>query len=244
MTQVSLVLPAYNESERLEETVRKVAESLHKITSSFEIIIAEDGSTDGTGKIAEELAKKHQYVKYLHSDERLGRGKALNRAFKSSEGEILAYIDVDLATDLAHLPELIERTQKECDLATGSRMLPDSDVVRSVKRGIASRGFNFLVRALLRSKLYDHQCGFKAGRREVVLDLLDQVRDCHWFWDTEILVLAERSGYRVVEFPIRWRPKGATKVDLVADVLGMGRAILRLWWALKRDGGVAQTAHD
>nr|QNO47389.1 glycosyltransferase AglD [Methanosarcinales archaeon ANME-2c ERB4] len=228
MTEVSLVLPAYNEAEGLEETVRRTAETLREITSNFEIIIAEDGATDGTDKIAEKLAEEHTYVKHLHSDKRLGRGSALNRAFKSASGDILVYIDVDLATDMKHLSELIGKISDGYDLATGSRMMPESDAVRSAKRGFASIGFNFLVRTLLKSKLYDHQCGFKAFSRDPLLDLLDQVKDEHWFWDTEILVRAERSGYRVAEFPVRWRPGSVTKVDLKRDVVGMGTAILRL----------------
>ena len=230
MTEISLVLPAYNEAERLEATVRQVVDALQQITPSFEVIIAEDGSTDGSDKVAEELAERYPYVKHLHSDERLGRGNALNRAFKSSEGAILAYIDVDLATDMKHLAELIDHIKDGYDLATGSRMIPHSDVVRSVKRGFASKGFNFLVRTFLKSKLYDHQCGFKAFRRQSLLDLLDQVQDEHWFWDTEILVRAQRSGYRVVEFPVRWRSGNSSKVDLRRDVIDMGGAIIRLWW--------------
>lgn len=230
MIEVSLILPAYNEAERIEDTVRQTADALSKITTSFEIIIAEDGSTDGTDKIADKLATRYPYVAHLHSDERLGRGRALNRAFKSAHGDILVYIDVDLATDMKHLAELIDHIRAGYDLATGSRMLPQSDVVRSFKRGLASRGFNFLVRIFLKSKLYDHQCGFKAFRRDAMFDLLDQVRDEHWFWDTEIMVRAQRSGYAVAEFPIRWRPGSATKVDLMRDVIGMGSAIIRLWW--------------
>jgi glycosyltransferase involved in cell wall biosynthesis len=213
---------------RLKDTVTKTAAALGKITSSFEVIIAEDGATDGTDKIAGMLASEYPYVVHLHSDERLGRGTALNRAFKSAHGDILAYIDVDLATDMSHLPELIDRIRSGHDLATGSRMMPESDAVRSAKRGIASKGFNFLVRMVLGSRLYDHQCGFKAFRRSALLDLLDQVRDKHWFWDTEILVRAQRAGYAVAEFPVRWRPGSSTKVDLMRDVVGMGAAILRL----------------
>ena len=157
--KISLILPAYNEAERLKDTARQVADTLQKITPSFEIIIAEDGSTDGTDKIAEELAKEHPYIKHLHSKERLGRGKALSRAFKSSKGEILAYIDVDLATDLKHLKELINSIREEgYDFSTGSRMLKESDVKRSFTRLIASRGFNLLTRLLLKSEIKDHQC--------------------------------------------------------------------------------------
>ncbi|MEA1906304.1 MAG: dolichyl-phosphate beta-glucosyltransferase [Euryarchaeota archaeon] len=226
--EVSLVLPAYNEAERLNATVMKTADVLGKITSSFEIIIAEDGAVDGTDKIAESLTSKYPYVVHLHSDERLGRGTALNRAFKSAHGDILVYIDVDLATDMLHLSELIDQIRGGYDLATGSRMMPESDAVRSAKRGVASKGFNFLVRLMLGSKLYDHQCGFKAFKRSALIDLLDHVRDAHWFWDTEILVRAQRAGYAVAEFPIRWRPGSSTKVDMKRDVVGMGLAILRL----------------
>lgn len=230
MSEVSLVLPAYNEAERLKDTVQQVADTLHKITSSFEIIIAEDGSTDGTDRIAEELAKEYPYVKYLHSKNRLGRGKALNRAFKSSKGEILSYIDVDLATDLKHLEELINSIKdKGYDFSTGSRMLKESDVKRSFTRLIASKGFNLMTRLLLKSEIKDHQCGFKAFKRKPLFDILDEVKDEHWFWDTEMLVRAQREGYKIKEFSVRWRCGRNTTVDLKKDVVGMGTQIIRLW---------------
>ena len=234
MIQVSLILPAYNEAERLNDTVRQVADALNKITPSFEIIVAEDGSTDGTDKIAEGFAEEYPYVKHLHSKDRLGRGKALNRAFKSSKGEILAYIDVDLATDLKHLEELINSIKEEgYDFSTGSRMLKESDVKRSFTRLIASHGFNFMTRHLLKSKTKDHQCGFKAFKREPLFDILDEVKDEHWFWDTEILVRAQRKGYKIKEFPVRWRCGRNTKVDLKRDVIEMGSQVIRLWRELK-----------
>ena len=209
------------------------ASTLQEITSSFEIIIAEDGSTDDTDRIATELADTHEYVKHLHSDARQGRGRALNRAFKFASGDILCYIDVDLATDMKHLSELIDAIRYEgYDFSTGSRMMPTSDVKRPLKRGIASKGFNFLTRNFLRSELYDHQCGFKGFKRESLFELMDSVEDEHWFWDTELLVRAQHAGYKVKEFPVIWRHGGATKVDLVKDVIGMGSQILRLWWQL------------
>lgn len=224
------MLPAYNEALRIEDTVEKTSEALSEITHSFEIIIAEDGSKDGTDRIAESLAKKYDFVKHLHSGERQGRGRALNRAFKASKGEILAYIDVDLATDMRHLKELIQYIRNGCDFATGSRMLPESNVRRPFKRGFASRGFNFLTRAFLGSKLYDHQCGFKSFKREPLFKLLDKVEDTHWFWDTELLVRAQKAGFKVKEFPVQWRHGGTTKVDLVKDIFGMGSAVLKLWY--------------
>ncbi|MDP2766511.1 MAG: glycosyltransferase, partial [Candidatus Methanoperedens sp.] len=159
-------MPAYNEAQRIESTVERTAAALCNVTVSFEIIIAEDGSKDGTERICEALAKKYDFVVHLHSDERQGRGRALNRAFKASKGEILGYIDVDLATDMKYLRELIQSIRDGYNFATGSRMLPESNVKRPFKRGFASKGFNFLARFVLGSKLYDHQCGFKSFKRK------------------------------------------------------------------------------
>ncbi|MCG2735529.1 MAG: glycosyltransferase family 2 protein [Candidatus Methanoperedenaceae archaeon] len=214
----------------MESTVERTAAALRDFTSSFEIIIAEDGSTDGTDRISETLAKKYDYVVHLHSDQRQGRGRALNRAFKASKGEILGYIDVDLATDMRHLEELVNSIRDGNDFATGSRMLPQSNVRRPLKRGFASKGFNFITRLMLGSKLYDHQCGFKAFRRDSLFKIMDTVKDTHWFWDTELFVRAQRAGFKVREFPVEWKHGGATKVNLIKDVFGMGSQIFRLWY--------------
>ncbi len=229
LTEVSLVLPAYNEASRIRRTVNVVAEELTAISRSFEIIIAEDGSTDGTDKIARALARERHYVRHLHSDTRLGRGRALKRAFKLAKGDILVYIDVDLATDIAHLEELIDYIRAGYDIATGSRMLKGSEVNRSITRSIASKGFNLLTRVILNSSLRDHQCGFKAFKRDSLFAILDEVRDNHWFWDTEILIRAQRAGYRIKEFPVRWRSPSDTRVDMRRDVFAMAYQIFRLW---------------
>lgn len=231
--EVSIVLPAYNEAKRLEASVERTAVALNKITSSFEIIIAEDGSNDGTDRISEYLTKKYDFVVHIHSDKRLGRGCALNRAFKISKGEILGYIDVDLATDMQHLEELIKFVRGGYDFVTGSRMLPDSNVKRPFKRGFASKGFNFLTRLVLGSKLYDHQCGFKSFKRSSFFEILDEIEDTHWFWDTELFIIAQREGYKVKEFPVNWRHGGETKVNFTKDVLGMAKQIFRLWYNTK-----------
>jgi glycosyltransferase AglD len=233
--QVSLVLPAHNEVIRIEEAVKQTAKALKEITSTFEIIIAEDGSNDGTDKISKELAMKHSYIRHLPSEFRLGKGGALSRAFKSTNGDILCFIDVDLATDMIHLKELIYSISVEgYDFSIGSRMIPGSDTKRSLKRDVASKGFKFLVRTVLRSNIYDHQCGFKAFKRESLLNLLDRVEDKSWFWDTELLVLAQHHGYKVKEFPVTWREGNATKVDLKNDIFYMGFRIFHLRWHLNK----------
>jgi len=231
--EVSVVLPAYNEAATIEETVRRTLAALDDFlpAGTYEVIVAEDGCDDETPEIAARLAAEDERVHHFHSDERLGRGRALERAFASARGDTLAYFDTDMATDMRHLEELIESVRSgDYDVATGSRWLPGHEAERPAKRGVPSRAFNFLVRGLLRSDLQDHQCGFKAFDRAALMDLSDDVADEHWFWDTETLVRAQRRGYRVKEFPVDWEPKGDTSVDLVRDVLGMGSQILRCWW--------------
>ena len=227
MVEVAVVLPAYNEAKRLKNAVSQSIEYLNKITDHFEIIITEDGSTDGTDKIAESLTKKHPFVKHLHSDERLGRGEALKRAFLSTDAEILVYYDVDLSIDLKYLKPLVDAIRNGFDISTGSRILKTSDVKRPLKREFASRGFNFLVRFLLGSKIHDHQCGFKAFKRRSILPLVGEVKDNHWFWDTEILVIAQKKGMKVNEFPVNWKHGGVSKVDFKRDVIDRCSNILK-----------------
>jgi len=231
--EVSVVLPAYNEEDTIERTVEVTLETLAAFlpTGSFEVIVAEDGCADRTPEIASRMAEADERVRHVHSDERLGRGGALECAFRQAHGETLVYFDTDLATDMHHLEELVESIRTEgYDVATGSRWIPGEAVDRPAKRGIPSKGFNSLVRLFLRSEVNDHQCGFKAFDREALFSLLDDVEDEHWFWDTEVLVRAQRAGYDVREFPVEWTPKGDSKVDLVRDVFGMGSQIVRTWW--------------
>jgi uncharacterized protein (TIRG00374 family) len=231
--EVSVVLPAYNEESTILTTVEATVAALADFlpADAFEVIVAEDGCSDRTPEIADELAAGDQRVRHFHSDERLGRGGALERAFEAADGETLVYFDTDMATDMRHLEELVESVRSGgYDVVTGSRWIEGREADRPAKRGVPSRGFNFLVRHFLSSSLRDHQCGFKAFDREALFALLDDVEDDHWFWDTEVLVRAQRAGYRVKEFPVEWTPKGDTKVDLVRDVFGMGSQILRTWW--------------
>jgi len=202
---VTVALPAINEADIIEQTVKKISHALETYGCTYEIIIAEDGSTDGTDQKAAELAQTFSYVRHLHNDKRLGRGKALDNTFRRSNGQVLIYMDVDLATDLKHLSQLISAVTVEgYPLATGSRMLSQSKVERTFTRNFVSKLYNFLTRLFLRSEVKDHQCGFKAFQREVLLPLLDEVTANHWFWDTETLVRAQRKGFKVKEIPVEW----------------------------------------
>jgi glycosyltransferase involved in cell wall biosynthesis len=234
--EVSVVFPAYNEVEYLEPAVEKITKTLGEFARSYEIIIAEDGSKDGTAECAEALAQRYLYVKHIHGEKRLGRGTALNNAFRQSSGRVLVYMDLDLATDLKYLKPLVDALRVEgYDFATGSRMLPESKVERSLSRSISSKSYNFLVRYMLGSKLRDHQCGFKAFKREPTLQLIEEVGARHWFWDTEILVRAARKGYKIKEIPVEWKSGRKTKVNLFKDSYNMGKQVFKLWWKFKKE---------
>lgn len=235
--EVSIIIPVYNGNQQLKKATEKTLANLKKIDRNSEIIIAEDGSTDGTYEYASKLTSENSNIRLIHMDQRQGRGQALKRAIRAAKGEVICYIDVDLATDMDYLPLLIDAVLNDgYDFATGSRLLPQSDARRSPTRLVASKSFNWAVRVLLGSQLYDHQCGFKAFKRASVLPLLDEVKDIHWFWDTEILVRGQRHGYEIKEIPVRWNESDSTKVNILKDSKDMGCQIVRLWWDLKRNG--------
>jgi glycosyltransferase involved in cell wall biosynthesis len=229
--EVTVIIPVFNDIHSLDIAIPRSVEVLSRITKGFELIIAEDGSSDGSTERVREYEQSDDRIHLLHSDDRLGRGRALNRAIYEAKGKIVCYFDVDLATDMQHLPLLIDAIRKGADIATGSRLMPESDIIRSGGREIASRSYNFLVRIFLGSKVFDHQCGFKAFNKSRILPVLPTIHADHWFWDTEILVRAQRNGFRVYEFPVRWRAGKGTTVK-IKDVFEMGSSILSLWWQI------------
>jgi glycosyltransferase involved in cell wall biosynthesis len=228
---VSVVIPVYNDLQALEKAIPITLEVLESSLSSFEIIIAEDASTDGSASYAEFWQERDKRIRHLHRNERLGRGSALSAAAGLATGDIICYFDVDLATDMTYLPDLIKAVRNGADIATGSRLLPDSEITRSTNREIKSRGYNFLVRLILGSRLKDHQCGFKAFRRSCLLPILDEVSDTHWFWDTEVLIRAQRKRYKIIEIPVLWHEGPGTTVKR-QDIWKMGKSILGLWWKI------------
>jgi len=229
--EVTVVIPVYNDRKSLETAIPRSLDVLSGITSSYELIIAEDGSNDGSAEYVREFSKQNPRLKLLHSDERQGRGRALERAFMEAKGEIVCYYDVDLATDLVYLNDLIGMVRRGCVVATGSRLMKNSNTIRRGDREIASRGYNFLVRMFLGSSVYDHQCGFKAFSRDKIMVLMPEIKAYHWFWDTEVLIRAQKIGWKVCELPVRWQQGEGTTVKL-RDVISMGMDILRLWWQL------------
>ena len=226
---LDVVIPVYNEEVDLAPCVRRLHDYLTEaFPYPFRITIADNASVDGTSAIATRLAEELPAVAVLRLADK-GRGRALRTAWSSSPAAVLAYMDVDLSTDLAALlPLVAPLISGHSDLAIGSRLSRGSRVVRGAKREIISRAYNLLLRGTLAARFSDAQCGFKAIRREAAGRLLPLVQDTGWFFDTELLVLAERSGLRIHEVPVDWVDDPDSRVDIVATALADLRGIWRL----------------
>ena len=240
---VDIVVPVKNEEHDLERSVARLVEHLRcAFPFTARVTIADNGSTDGTWPVACALAARHPEVRAVHLD-LPGRGRALHEIWSSSDAEVLAYMDVDLSTDLnALLPLVAPLLSGHSDVAIGSRLARGSRVVRGPKREIISRGYNLLLHAFLSARFSDAQCGFKAGRTEVVKALLPAVEDDGWFFDTELLILAQRRGLRIAEIPVVWVEDPDSKVDIVRTALDDLRGIARL--RFRADGGHPRAAYS
>ncbi len=229
---VEIVVPVHNEERDLETSIRRLVAYLRLLPFSTRVTIADNGSTDTTAEVAGRLATELAEVGAIHLA-RPGRGHALRHTWLRSTSPIVAYMDVDLSTDLnALLPLLAPLLSGHSDLAVGSRLSRGSRVRRGRKRDLISRSYNLLLHATLRTGFADAQCGFKAVRRDVALRLVPLVRDDGWFFDTELLVLAERSSLRIHEVPVDWRDDPTSTVDIVQTAIADLRGIARLGWSL------------
>lgn len=230
---IDIVVPVYNEEEALAASVSRLVQYLaSSMHVTWQVTIADNASTDGTGRIGAELAAEHDGVRYLRLEEK-GRGRALKHAWLNSTAEVVAYLDVDLSTDLAALPPLIAPLLSgHSDVSIGTRLGRTSRVVRGPKREFISRTYNALLRGTLGVRFSDAQCGFKAMRAEAARVLLPHIEDAGWFFDTELLVLAERAGLRIHEIPVDWTDDPTSAVDIVQTALDDMRGIVRVTKAL------------
>ncbi|WP_030292435.1 bifunctional glycosyltransferase family 2/GtrA family protein [Streptomyces katrae] len=225
---LDVVIPVFNEEQDLGPCVRRLHDHLTRtFPYPFRITIADNASTDRTPEVAAGLAATVEGVRSTRLEEK-GRGRALRTVWSHSEAPVLAYMDVDLSTDLnALLPLVAPLISGHSDLAIGTRLARSSRVVRGAKREFVSRAYNLLLRSSLAARFSDAQCGFKAIRREVAERLLPLVEDSGWFFDTEMLVLAERAGLRIHEVPVDWVDDPDSTVHIVStateDLKGMWR---------------------
>ena len=236
---VEIVVPVYNEERDLEPSVRR----LHAYLESFFpfpalVTIADNASTDATPEIGARLAVELPAVRYLRLEKK-GRGCALAAAWSESDADVVAYMDVDLSTGLeALLPLVAPLISGHSDLAIGSRLATGAHVRRGPRREVISRGYNLLLRLALGVRFRDAQCGFKAIRGDVARRLVPRVQNRNWFFDTELLVLAERAGLRIHEVPVDWIDDPDSRVDIPVTALEDLRGV----WRLRRTRAGSRTA--
>ena len=226
---IDFVLPTHNEERALEAATRR----LHRYLSDrfpfvWRITIADNGSTDTTPEVARRLADELPGVRAVVLAE-AGRGRALRAAWTTSDADAVAYMDVDLSTDLdALLPLVAPLVSGHSELSIGSRLANDARVRRGTKRELISRAYNQILHLALRTRFRDAQCGFKAVRADVARSLLDDVMDDGWFFDTELLVLAQRRGMRIFELPVDWVDDPDSRVHIVSTAIADLRGVWRL----------------
>ena len=228
MASVDVVIPVYNEEHVLAQSVQKLREFLAaNLPHTWRIVVADNASTDGTLAVAQRLAEEHGDVSPLHIPQK-GRGRALRAAWLGSEADVLTYMDVDLSTDIAFFPALVAAIVDEgYDVAIGSRLKKGAQTTRSFRREFTSRVYNVMIKAAFFTRFQDAQCGFKAISRQAAHEIIPLIKNEEWFFDTELLILAEKGGYRVKEIPVRWREDPDTRVNIrktaMEDIRGLTR---------------------
>jgi glycosyltransferase involved in cell wall biosynthesis len=216
--ELAVVYPVYNEAEILRQTAEKTINYLKdQDLDNFTVVYVSDGSTDGTQDKADRLAEEVSEVQHLRYSERLGKGKAFEKAFYRINAEKFAYCDADLSTELKHLEDLQKLLDKGQQIAVGSRRI-SRGFERGFMREMPSIFFNELIAWLFGSGIKDHQCGFKGFRKEKdVEELFEEVESKHWFWDAEMLVRAQRKGLKIKEFTVKWEESSDSKVNVFSD---------------------------
>jgi len=226
-TTVDVIIPVYNEEEQLAQSVMALRQYLKEnLSSKWTIVIADNGSNDTTLSIAQALSLEYPDVRYVHIPEK-GRGRALRQTIVSSQADVISYMDVDLSTHLSAFPSLVKAIEDGYDISIGSRLMSGAKTKRCFKRQLTSRVYNTMVKAMFFTPFCDAQCGFKAISHSAAQDLVPLVRNNMWFFDTELLILACRKGYKIKEIPVTWveDPGSTVKVFKTAseDIKGLLR---------------------
>ncbi len=230
---VDIVIPVYNEEQVLPRSVVILADFLKdNLSNPWQIIIADNASTDKTKSVSEMLCERYSGVNYLHIPQK-GRGRALKSAWMDSTADIVSYMDVDLATDLTHFPEMVKSLQEGYHVAIGSRLSKGSRVTRSMKREAISRCYNLIIRSMFFTPFQDAQCGFKALTRQAAQAIVPRVKNDNWFFDTELLIIAAKRGYRIKQLPVKWDDDPNSTVNIAKTATEDVKGLLRL-----RFGGI------
>lgn len=230
MASVDIVIPVYNEEHVLARSVSTLRAFLRdNLAHTWRVVVADNASTDGTLRVAQALAEQYPGEVAIVNLPQKGRGRALRAAWLGSEADVLAYMDVDLSTELSALPPLVDAIAVGgYDVAIGSRLARGAQTTRSLRREVISRVYNLLIKAVHFTRFSDAQCGFKAISRQAARELVPLVKSEEWFFDTELLILAEKGGYRIKDIPVRWVEDPDTRVKIASTVSEDIRGLLRL----------------
>ncbi len=228
---VEITIPVFNEQQELEKHIEILHEFCQKDLTGYDwhITIADNASTDNTPIIAANLAKKYPRISHFRLEQK-GRGRAVKRVWSERQADFSCYMDLDLSTDLRHLQKLLESLQNGYDIAIGSRLAKGAKVEgRSLLRETISRSLNFLfIQMFFRTHFSDAQCGFKAVTKQVINDLIPYILDNDWFFDGELLIVGEKSGYKIYEEPVHWVDNPGSTVRLYSTITGDIKVMLRL----------------
>ena len=230
---VDIVVPVYNEEKALPGSIERLTGFLQdNVANPWQVIIADNASTDRTRPVSEELCRQYSGVSYFYLPQK-GRGRALRATWLASEADIVSYMDVDLSTDLAHFPQLIEALESGYHVVTGSRLSKESQVTRAFKREFISRSYNLLIKSMFFTGFPDAQCGFKALTRPAAQAIIPYIENNNWFFDTELLIIAAKRGYRIKSIPVKWDDDPTSTVNITGTAAEDIKGLLRL-----RFGGI------
>ncbi|MBI2674888.1 MAG: glycosyltransferase [Candidatus Aenigmarchaeota archaeon] len=235
--EISVIVPVFNEAGIAEDNLLRAVRYLERKFHGFEVIAAEDASTDGTEKVLEMMERKG-YIRHMHFNRRIGKGAAIKEAVLASKGKAVLVMDCDLPVSLDYIEDFVLMLKKY-DIVTASRLMKGSKVKRPVKRSVASLMYNFLVRRLFRTHLMDHQCGFKVMRAKSIKKIINGVEAKDYFWDTEMLIRAQRAGLKVKEVPVVWndRKSSGSKISVIRETERFGIKMMKLWLCLNKEKG-------
>ncbi|PKB73669.1 MAG: glycosyl transferase [SAR202 cluster bacterium Io17-Chloro-G7] len=230
---VDVVIPVFNEEKALPRNIVILADFLKaNLRNPWQIIIADNASTDNTKSVSEMLCQRYSGINYLHIPQK-GRGRALKVAWLDSTADIVSYMDVDLSTDLSHFPRLVGSLEEGYHVAIGSRLSKGSRVTRSIKREFISRSYNMLIRSMFFTPFQDAQCGFKALTRKTAQAIVPHIKNDNWFFDTELLIIAAKRGYKINQVPVKWDDDPNSTVHISSTATEDIKGLLRL-----RIGGI------
>ena len=230
---VDIVVPVYNEQDALPGSIDRLTGFLNaNLSNPWRVIIADNASIDNTRPVSEELCRQYPGVNYFYLPQK-GRGRALRATWLASEADLVSYMDVDLSTDLAHFPQLVAALESGCHVAVGSRLSRDSQVTRGFKREFISRSYNLLIKSMFFTAFPDAQCGFKALTRAAAQAIIPHIENNNWFFDTELLIIAAKRGYRISSIPVKWDDDPTSTVNITGTATEDIKGLLRL-----RFGGI------